>query len=459
MSDEEGFFDTNPSITITFSQKHSAMGLTFIFNQLSGDYCNNISIKWYDTTTLLEEGDFTPNSVEYFCEKRVELFNRIEIEFKGTNKPYRYIFLAGIMYGVVRTYEESEIVRVNLLSELSQISEELTINTFGWTLMSDSNTEYLFQKQQGMKLYDDNQLLGAYYIDTAKRKSDKVYDINCYDAIGILDQTYFMGGIYTSQSATSVLEAIFDGSNINYTIDEITALKTISGYFPIMTKREALSWFCMATGSVADTTRSTSVDIYRLDSTVKRTIDVDSQYTGLEVENTEIVTGVKVTSYSYTTTNTSEEIFNSTLNGTATVEFSEPYHSLSISGGTITSSGVNYATITGTGSNVTLTGKKYKVQTRVTEKTNENIGALDIQNILELTGCTIIDHSIALEVAERVLDYYLKTKKVSAKIILGENDLGDKVTINSNFEGNITGTIERLEISGNNKLAGKVVVR
>ena len=146
MSDEEGFFDTNPSITITFSQKHSAMGLTFIFNQLSGDYCNNISIKWYDTTTLLEEGDFTPNSVEYFCEKRVELFNRIEIEFKGTNKPYRYIFLAGIMYGVVRTYEESEIVRVNLLSELSQISEELTINTFGWTLMSDSNTEYLFQK-------------------------------------------------------------------------------------------------------------------------------------------------------------------------------------------------------------------------------------------------------------------------------------------------------------------------
>lgn len=459
LSDSEGLFTTNPSIEITFSQKHSALGLTFVFNPLSGDYCNNLNIKWYDTATLIEDEDFTPDSAEYFCEKKVELFNKIVIEFKGTSKPYRYIFLAGIMYGVVRTYNEDEIVRVNLLSDLSQIGEELTINTFGWTLISQTDTDYLFQKQQGMKLYDGNKLLGSYYIDTAKRKSDKVYEINCYDAVGILDQTKFMGGIYTGQSVTSVLEAIFDGSNINYTVDEETASKTIYGHIPILTKREALSWVLMATGAVADTTQSTSVDIYRLDDTVKRTIDVDSQYTGLEVENTQIVTGVKVTSYSYSTINTSEEIFNETLNGTAMVEFNEPLHSLSISGGTIVDSGVNYAVISGTGSNVTLTGKKYKVQTRVTEVRNENVGALDIQNVLDISSCTIISHSIAQEVAERVLSYYLKTKKVSVKIILGDNDLGDKVTINSGFEGNITGTIEQLEISGNNKLAGKVVVR
>ena len=325
---------------------------------------------------------------------------------------------------------------------------ELSELTFGWTLMSETDTEYLFQKQQGMKLYNDNTLLGSYYIDTAKRKSDKVYEINCYDAVGILDQTKFMGGIYTGQSVTNVLEAIFEGSNINYTVDNVTASKTIYGLIPILTKREALSWVCMATGAVADTTRSTSIDIYRLDDTVKRTIDVDSQYTGLEVENTQIVTGVKVTSYSYSTTNTSEEIFSDTLNGTATIEFSEPYHSLSVSGGTIVESGVNYAIIRGTGSTVTLTGKN-----------NENVGALDIKNVLEISGCTIISHDIAEEVAQRVLNYYLRTKKVSAKIILGDNDLGEKVTINSGFEGNITGTIERLEISGNNKLAGKVVVR
>jgi hypothetical protein len=459
LSDSEGLFETNPVIEITFSQKHTAVGLTLVFNELSGDYCNDVNIKWYDNTTLLADEDYAPNDTSYFCEKNVELFNKIVIEFKATSRPYRYVFLAGGMYGVVRTYKDNEVARVNLLNELSQISEELTINTFGWTLISANDTEYLFQKQQGMKLYDDDQLLGSYYIDNAKRKSDKVYEINCYDAVGILDQTQFMGGIYTGQSATTVLDAIFDGSNINYTIDNVTALKTIYGYIPIMTKREALNWVCMATGSVVDTTRSTTVDIYRLNETIQRTIDTNSQYTGLQVENTQIVTGVKVTSYSYSTTNTSEEIFSDTLNGTATIEFGEPYHSLSISGGTITSSGVNYAVISGTGSTVTLTGKKYKVQTRITEKNNENVGALDLKNVLDISGCTIISHDIAEEVAQRVLGYYLRTKKVSAKIVFGENDLGDYVTINSDFEGNITGHIEKLEISGNNKLAGKVVIR
>ena len=43
------------------------------------------------------------------------------------------------------------------------------------------------------------------------------------------------------------------------------------------------------------------------------------------------------------------------------------------------------------------------------------------------------------------------TKKVNAKIILGDNDLGDKVTIDTDYEGELTGAIEKLEISGNNK--------
>ena len=50
-------------------------------------------------------------------------------------------------------------------------------------------------------------------------------------------------------------------------------------------------------------------------------------------------------------------------------------------------------------------------------------------------------------------------ENINAKIILGDNDLGDKVTIDTDYEGELTGTIEKLEISGNNKLAGSVVIR
>lgn len=459
ISGAEGYFTVNPTVVLTFGAKHTSVGLNLIFNTYSGDYCTEVNIKWYSDDVLLSNKDFTPNSANYSCMNNVQLFNKIVIEFKKTSKPYRYVFLSGIIYGVTRNYDRSELKRINLLSDLSQISEELSINTFGFTLVSKEDTQFLFQKQQRMKLYNNDSLMGAYYLDTASRLAPKTYEINTYDAIGLLEQTNFLGGIYSNVAVTTILDQIFESCSFNYTVDSVTASKTITGYMPIMTKRDALCWVCMATGSVVDTTRSETVDIYRLNDTVKRTIDLDTQFEGTSVENTQIVTGVKVTAYGYSQGTETVEVFNEALNGTTTVEFSEPLHSLAITGGTITSSGVNYAVINGTDSTVVLTGKRYNVSTRIFEKSNPNVGALDVKNIVEVTECKIISSSIGEEVAQRILNYYLQTKKVNAKIIIGENDLGDRVTINADFEGMITGNIESIEISANNKLAGSVVIR
>lgn len=459
ISKADGTFNSNPVIVLTFNANHSSVGLSFTFNTYTGDYCNKLNIKWYRGETLLSEKEYEPNAVEYFCLNNVRMFNKIEIEFKKTSKPYRYIFLSGITYGITRTYEQNEIMRVNLLSEISQIGEELTINTFGFTLVAQDETDYMFQKQQKLNLLNGENLLGSYYIDTATRKSKKTYEIKCYDLIGILEQTTFYGGIYNGVTAGSLLQKIFGEVNIEYTVDNVTASKLIYGYMPILTRREAICWVCMATGSVCDTTHSETVDIYRIDETVKRTIGLESQYSGVSVENTPIITGLKLTAYTYTAVNDTVEVFNEALNGSALVEFTEPLHNLSITGGTITESGTNYARITGTGSNVVLSGQVYNVSTKIVEKVNPVIGALDIQNIIEVSDCTIISSNNAEEVAERILEHYLKSKKVSAKIILGDNDLGDKVTVETDFEGEITGVIEKIEISANNKLAGKVVVR
>lgn len=459
ISNEEGRFNKNPIIELNFSSKHTAVGLNLLFNSYTGDYSSEINIKWYREGTLISEKDFEPNNYDYSCMNTVELFDRIVIEFKRTNKPYRYVFLGGIKYGVTRTYKQDEIKRINLLSEISQISEELSINTFGFTLISKDSTSYLFQKQQRLLLYNGEKLLGAYYVDTAIRKSDKNYEIKCYDLIGILDQTKFMGGIYNGVTAGSLLQKIFGEVNIEYTVDDVTENKLIYGYIPIMTRREAVCWICMATGAVCDTTNSTSVDIYRISDEIKREIGPDKQYEGVSIENTTLITGLKLTSYTYNPVNDVVEVFNENLNGNTLVEFNEPLHDLSISGGSIIESDTNYARISGTGSVVVLTGKAYNVSTKIIEKANRLIGALDIQNIIEVIDCTIISSNNAEEVADKILEYYLKTKKVSAKIILEDNDLGDKVKVDAGFEGEIEGVIEKIEISGNNKLAGKVVIR
>lgn len=458
ISNEQRTFESNPIIERVFNEKHSSVGISIGFNQYSGDYCDLINIKWYEDNNLLYDINFEPNSTYYFCQQNVNNFNRLVIEFKRTSKPFRYIWIGAIDYGVTRVYESNEAKNIRTLSEISPISEELTINTMNFNLYSLSDVEFMFQKTQVMKLYADDVLMGSYYIDTAKRTASNQYDIKTKDAIGIMAEINYMGGMYNGISVSSLIADIFNKCNLEYELQESLANKTITGYIPIMTCRDVLAWICMAIGGVVTTYQSEKVIIKVLETNIKRDLDIHNQYMGATIETLPKVTGVSVEGYKYTTNTESVELFNDTLNDTITVQFGEPIHSLSITNGTILESNVNYAVIKGTGATV-LTGKNYKVSTIVSSKTNPSLGSLDLQNIVELKNVTIINSSNIVEVRDKIYDYYLNNKQVNTKLITGANRLGDKVNIDTVYEGTKTGIIEKMNTTYTNSLSSEVVIR
>lgn len=458
ISNEEGKFENNPIIERVFSQKHSSVGICIGFNQHSGDYCDLINIKWYEDNTLLHDIDFEPSSTYYFCSQNVNNFNKLVIEFKRTSKPYRYAWVGTIDYGVVREFRNDEAKNIKTLNEISQISEELTINTMNFKLFSLSDVEFMFQKTQVMKLYADDVLMGAYYIDTAKRTASNQYDIKTKDAIGIMAEINYMGGMYNNALANTVIADIFSRCNLEYELDGTLSNKTITGYIPIMTCRDALTWVCMTIGGVVSTAYSEKVIIKPLETEIKRNIGTHEQFIGVSIETLPKVTGVVVEGYRYTQATESVELFNDTLNDTITVQFSEPIHGLSITNGTIVESGVNYATIKGTGATA-LTGKRYNVSVTTSTKTNPSLGSLDLQNIAELKNVTIINSNNIVEVRDRIYEYYLNNRQINAKLIVGENKLGDKVNIDTIYEGTKTGIIEKMATTYTNSLASEVVIR
>ena len=79
MSGADGSFaaGTEPQITITFSQQYSSVGISFRFDSATGGYCSALNIKWYQGSALKADQDFTPDAVEYFCQKRVESYNKL----------------------------------------------------------------------------------------------------------------------------------------------------------------------------------------------------------------------------------------------------------------------------------------------------------------------------------------------------------------------------------------------
>ena len=255
-----------PALTISFNGKFSSVGILLTFNMMSGDYAKDINIKWYDGTTLLSEEDFVADDVRYFCSNYVRSYNRIILTFKTTSRPYRPVFLTRIDYGIYRDFLDDELLQTECLQEINAISENISVNTLSFTVRTKSNIPFDLQKKQRLGLYFDGKLLGNFYLK------------------------------------------IFGGEDFNYYLDPAYANTTLTGYIPYTTKRNALVQIAFAIGAVVDTSNSDHVSIYPQQTEVTAEFSGNDTFTGLTLEHSDIVTGIRLTVHSYQESSEEEEL-------------------------------------------------------------------------------------------------------------------------------------------------------
>lgn len=292
MSDENGEFETPIEMELNFSNYESSVGLTFKFSTHTDDYPKNINLRWYQDSTLLSEKDFELDGTEFFCENSVSNFNKIIITCLNTNKPYRYLKIQDIVYGVVRNFEEDELRSIELLEDVSLTSEELKINTMDFVLNNKKLVDFIFQKKQPLVLSRNGELLGTFFIESSKRKSKTLYEISAVDWIGVMDKMPFAGGSYSNETVANLVKSIM--GNIPCELDNNLANKVLSGTLEACTKREALLQVVFACCGIVDTSRSNVVRIYKNDLTVKSNVK-DGIYTDGSFESEDEVTEIRLT--------------------------------------------------------------------------------------------------------------------------------------------------------------------
>lgn len=291
MSNSIGNFVNPIVIEIAFSNYETASGITIWFSTLTEDYITDLNIKWYQNATLLSEKDIEPNGPRFFIENSVVNFNKIIIECRSTNKPYRYLKIQELVYGVVRVYTDDNLRSLNLFQDMSLTSEELRISTMNFVLSNKELINYVFQRKQPIKLRRNGVLLGTFFIDKARQKSMTLYDLSTIDYIGLLDRMIFNGATYSNQLVTTIISEIMPG--IPYSIAEEIATKRLTGTLEPSTCREALLQVLFAICAVADTSRSSLIKIYPLGELVKRNIE-GGVYDGSDYDIDDEVTEVRL---------------------------------------------------------------------------------------------------------------------------------------------------------------------
>lgn len=465
ISGENGVFSEAISLTLQFDDNHTSEGLTLYFRADTGDYSTDFTIDYYDSAdNLLLTKDFSANSAEYFAESLVTDYYKVVITFRKTSLPYRYLKLTEIKYGSIKIFDEDSIISASILEEVDPTGAELSINTMECTIYTEDFQlldpqgiyEMLQQKQAiNVMSYDNagnSTDFGTFFLEEPTSEDDDTTTLSCVDFLGVIDKTQFLGGIYSNKNAGQLFDEIMTSAEVEtgeYEVSDDLRAKTITGWIPICTHREAVQQWAFAVGGLVDCSRGKKIKAYSPVNTEAGTITHDDKFMGHKVTLKPLVTGVNITAHQYTVGADSTTAYEGTLPaGENLVTFGQPYSGLSVTGGTLKTSGANYAVITmSAAGTVKITGKAYVDSTTVYSVVASELPANAKPNVIAVDeSATLINASNALEIAQKIYAYNQNRYQDEGDIILGNQHVGEVWRMNSLNNRDIVGSVKRLEI-------------
>lgn len=349
-------------------------------------------------------------------------FNKVVITISNWNKKGRFAKIFNIADGITRQFYNDELQNCEIIEQITNNNQALNINEANLVILPANNVGVMFQRTLPFSIYRNDTLYGKFFINTSTSNTNKtLYQVKVSDYMNVLESQTYLGGLYNNETVSNIVADIL--GDIPYTISAGIGALTISGYLPIMNKRDALREVAFCTNALVSTARNDEIKIIGLPTTSSRTIGKD-EIVSIETTQPNITTEIDLETTKLTTKNAStDNIFNETLNGTTSIIFDSPKFDLAITGGTIVSSNINYAIITGTGSTVTLTGKSYEETTVTTSKTNAYVVTTDIAKV-ETYETTLTCNNSLLDNLN-FIQY-----KIKSRFVMGSTKVGDIVTLN-----------------------------
>lgn len=354
-----------------------------------------------------------------------------------------------------RTFDAHDVLSGNAYYARPLNSASLEIDTFSFDVQSDDTSLTEFIRNTPLTFYHDGNQMGIFYVQTISRTSINTYHFTCTSTVGLLDETYHDGGIYTGETVREVCTDICKPL-ICYVKSNIANIK-LYGWLPIATRRENLAQVLFAIGATLKVDYNGAIRIEGLWDGQSSEITASEMYAGGSVEYATPVTEVIVTEHAYSQSTTEvTELFNGTTSAGDKITFDDPCYDLEATGFEITESGANYAIVTA-GSGV-LNGKKYTHVTRqIITPTNTRNRSLVEQsdNTVKVENATLVSLVNANAVAERLAEYYSHNERINNKIAIKRETPGDVVQITHPYGGEVTGCIESADVTVSGRLAAQ----
>lgn len=415
ISDRECVFATPPTLTFAFDEQHTSTGLTIRFAPESMDYCTDVEVWWYQDGAVKYYGRYYPTAPEFILEQTVEAYDAVKIALHKTNLPGKRAKVEKVTFGVYRTFDGRELTGASIIQEVSLISDTIPANVLDATLRGAARGDYVFQRKQPVEAYNDDDLLGVFYVEKGNRTGWSNYTLTCTDAVGVLDLDEYEGGLWIEDTALdSILQEVFGGA-FEFDIDPVFASAKLRGFIEPGTKRDALRAIAFALGAVVDTSGTRKIKLFPMPTGAGAEIPAAETYDGGSVDIGDKVTEVTVTAY---------------------VIFDER-----------------------PGENdeyVEFNGENYRYYTETKHAYNPDTVATDPPNKIKFTGNYLVNLGNAQALADNIMSYYMRRETYRFKHILGDHTTGCRATATLPWGGTVAGNFKKITISATGLVVGDV---
>ena len=320
-----------------------------------------------------------------------------------------------------RTYTGTEIQNGNMRLATSLLSSSLESNTFNVTLKSPNKNLTNFSRNAPITVFNGERQLGIFYVRDVKRTAADLHKVSATSAVGILSDGNHYGGIYTGQTAESIIGSIC--GSVKYDIQNKLRPIKLYGWLPIATPRDNLAQVLFAMGATLRTDLNGVLRIEELWDGLSGDIGTDRMYQGASVEYASKVTQVSLTEHQYVASGDLEELFSGTTQSGDIITFDEPVYGLTASGFTIQSQGANFAKLSA--GNGTLKGRKYKHNTREIIKT---VSSASEPNIKAVKDATLVSLVNSQAVSNNLVKYLKWNRTIKTSVVYQGEIPGDLIS-------------------------------
>lgn len=138
MSDKNCLFSDKACITLTSSVYLTTLGFTMVFDSIDKNYAKKLKVKAYRDSTMIMDKDYTLSSYSdrliFADNEELVRWNKIEIYFIESSLPYRRIRVNQLLFGIMETYTDENLISAESKEKTIMINSELPTHTFKFTI-------------------------------------------------------------------------------------------------------------------------------------------------------------------------------------------------------------------------------------------------------------------------------------------------------------------------------------